>query len=134
MFGKQKVWKDSKQFKPSNVITYNIYNICNSYKQIELQFLFVIYLKIMENFHQQKLSRNTSRNQKMRILRKQKLNGHKRQTTSPPPLKKNIEILAFDAWDSIQYPVFAEINKKYGRGYEPSSLAAIHSSIDRYLC
>ena len=31
-FGKQKHLKNSKQFKPSSVITYNIYNIYNSYK------------------------------------------------------------------------------------------------------
>ena len=30
--GKQKNLKNSKQFKPSSVITYNIYNIHNSYK------------------------------------------------------------------------------------------------------
>ena len=31
-FGKQKIFKNSKQSKPSNVIIYNIYNTCNSYK------------------------------------------------------------------------------------------------------
>ena len=30
-FGKQKNFKNSKQTKLSSVITYNIYNICNSY-------------------------------------------------------------------------------------------------------
>ena len=46
---------------------------------------------------------------------------------------KNIEILAPDTLDSILQHFFAEINKKDGKDYEPSSLAAIQSSIDRYL-
>ena len=33
LFGKEKNLKNSKQFKPSSVITYNIYNIYNSYNQ-----------------------------------------------------------------------------------------------------
>ena len=55
-FGKQKNLKNSKQFKPSSVITYNIYNIYNSYNK-------------------KKLSKNITRNQKMQILRKQQLSG-----------------------------------------------------------
>ena len=46
---------------------------------------------------------------------------------------KNIEILAPDTLDSILQHFFAEINKKDGKDYEPSSLAAMQSSIDRYL-
>ena len=47
---------------------------------------------------------------------------------------KNIEILAPDTLDSILQHFFAEINKKDGKDYEPSSLAAMQSSIDRYIC
>ena len=36
-------------------------------------------------------------------------------------------------YHSILQHFFAEINKKDGKDYEPSSLAAIQSSIDRYL-
>ena len=45
----------NKKFqKMSNVITYNIYDICNIYKQIHLQFLFTTYIKIMAGFHSTK--------------------------------------------------------------------------------
>ena len=46
---------------------------------------------------------------------------------------KNIEVLAPDALDSILQHFFAEINKKDGKDYKPSSLAAMQSSIGRYL-
>ena len=46
---------------------------------------------------------------------------------------KNIEVLAPDTLDSILQHFFAEINKKDGKDYKPSSLAAIQSSIGRYL-
>ena len=46
---------------------------------------------------------------------------------------KNIEVLVPDTLDSILQCFFTEINKKDGKDYEPSSLAAIQNSIDRYL-
>ena len=46
---------------------------------------------------------------------------------------KNIEVLAPDTLDSILRYFFAEINQKEGKDYEPSSLAAMQSSFDRYL-
>ena len=46
---------------------------------------------------------------------------------------KNIEVLAPDTSNSILQHFFAEINKKDGKNYEPSSLTAMQSSIDRYL-
>ena len=46
---------------------------------------------------------------------------------------KNIEVLAPDTLDSILQHFFAEINKKDDKDYEPSSLAAMQSSFDRYL-
>ena len=46
---------------------------------------------------------------------------------------QNIEVLAPDTLDSILQHIFAEFNKKDGKDYEPSSLAAMQSSIDRYL-
>ena len=46
---------------------------------------------------------------------------------------KNIKILAPDTLDSILQHFVTEINKKDGKDYEPSSLAAMQSSIDRYL-
>ena len=48
-----------------------------------------------------------------------------------PP--KNIEILAPDTLDRILQHFVAEVNKKDDKDYEPSSLAAMQSSIDRYL-
>ena len=41
--------------------------------------------------------------------------------------------LAPDTLDGILQHFFAEINKKDCKDYEPSSLAAMQSSIDRYL-
>lgn len=46
---------------------------------------------------------------------------------------KNIETLAPDTLNNILQNFYAEINKKDGKDYEPSSLAAMQSSIDRYL-
>ena len=46
---------------------------------------------------------------------------------------KNIEVLASDTLDSILQHFFGEINKKDSKDYEPSSSAAMESSIDRYL-
>ena len=46
---------------------------------------------------------------------------------------KNIEILASVTLNSILPHFFAEVNKKDGKDYEPSSLAAMQNSIDRYL-
>ena len=46
---------------------------------------------------------------------------------------KNIEVLAPDTLDSILQHFFAEINKKDGKDYDPSFLAAMQSSIARYL-
>ena len=46
---------------------------------------------------------------------------------------QNIEILAPDTLDSILQHFFAENNKKDGKDYEPSSLTAMQSLIDRYL-
>ena len=46
---------------------------------------------------------------------------------------KNIEALAPETLDSILQHFFAEINKKDGKDYESLSLAAMQSSIDRYL-
>ena len=45
---------------------------------------------------------------------------------------KNIEVLVPDTLDSTLQHFFAEINEKDGEDYEPSSLAAMQSSIDRY--
>ena len=46
---------------------------------------------------------------------------------------KNIEVLAPDTLGSILQHFFGEINKKDGKYFEPSSLAVMQSSIDRYL-
>ena len=46
---------------------------------------------------------------------------------------KNIEVLELDVLDSILRHFFAEINKKDGKVYKSSSLAAMQSSFDRYL-
>ena len=46
---------------------------------------------------------------------------------------KNIEVLAPDTLDSILQHFFVEINKNDGKDYESSSLAAMQSSVDRYL-
>ena len=48
-------------------------------------------------------------------------------------LPQNIEVLASDTLDSILQHFFGEINKKDSKDYEPSSSAAMESSIDRYL-
>ena len=45
---------------------------------------------------------------------------------------KNIEIVAPGTLDSVLQHFFAEINKKEGKSYEPSSLAEMLSSIYRY--
>ena len=45
---------------------------------------------------------------------------------------QNIEVLVPNTLDSTLQHFFAEINKKDGKDYEPSSLAAMQSSIDRY--
>ena len=50
-FGKQKNLKNSKQFKPSSVITYNIYNICNSYNK----------KKTIEEYNQKSKNANTTK-------------------------------------------------------------------------
>ena len=51
LFGKQKNWKNALQFKleESQLRIFTIY-IYNSYKLMDLQFLFVMYKKIMEGF------------------------------------------------------------------------------------
>ena len=46
---------------------------------------------------------------------------------------KNIEVLAPDTLDSILQHFFSKIKKTDGKDYEPSSLAAMQSSVDRYL-
>ena len=46
---------------------------------------------------------------------------------------KNIEVLAPDTLNSILQHFFVEINKTDGKDYEHYSLAAMQSSIDRYL-
>ena len=49
--------------------------------------------------------------------------SHPRRVKGLPP----------DTLDGILQHFFAEINKKDGKHYEPSSLAAVQSSIGRYL-
>ena len=68
----------------------------------------------------------------MQILRKQQLNKFCQQLQKRDH-PKNIEVLAPDTLDSILQHFFAEINKKDGKDYEPSFLAAMQSSIARYL-
>ena len=46
---------------------------------------------------------------------------------------KNITILAPDTLDSILQHLFAQINEKDDKDHKPCSLAAMQSSIDRYL-
>ena len=46
---------------------------------------------------------------------------------------KNIEVLASDTLDSILQHFFAKINKKDGKDYEPSSLAAMKRLTNRYF-
>ena len=46
---------------------------------------------------------------------------------------KNIEILVPVTLNSILPHFFAEVNKKDGKDYEPSPLAAMQNQIDRYL-
>ena len=46
---------------------------------------------------------------------------------------KNITVLAPDTLDSILQHLFAQINEKDDKDYKPCSLAAMQSSIDRYL-
>ena len=45
----------------------------------------------------------------------------------------NIELLAPDTLEIILQHFFAEINKKDGKDYEPSSSPTMQSSVDRYL-
>ena len=53
--------------------------------------------------------------------------------TKEKPLQKHWALSTLDTLDSILQHFFGEINKKDGKDYEPSSLAAMQSAIDRYL-
>ena len=103
----------NKKFqKMSNVITYNIYDICNIYKQIHLQFLFTIYIKIMAGFHSTKTNEEYKEIKKCKYYKStysmdasvlsvgQKKDDH----------LKNIEVLTPDTLNSTLQHFFAEIN------------------------
>ena len=126
-FEKQKIFKNSKQSKPPSVITYNIYNIYNSYKKIDLQFLFIIYIKIMERFQSTKTIEEYKRKSKNANNTKATTQWMKVfcQWAQKRDHLRNIGVLTPD---SILQHFLADINKKD----EPSSLEAMQGSIDRY--
>ena len=90
---------------------------------------------MMDRFQSTKTIEDYQQKSKIQILQIQQLNrqecfarAHKRDHP------KNIEVLALDTLDSILHDFFTETNKKDGKDYRPSSLAAMQGSVDRYLC